>query len=89
MSRTKKAEYTKSKQFDATCRNHGACPYCRGNRFRARTKVEQAAEAELKTIDQLAEEQGVKPVENIDEFPRTTDDDEGFEEEIDDLRKGG
>jgi hypothetical protein len=24
--------YRKSKRFDATCRNHGACAWCRGNR---------------------------------------------------------
>ena len=24
--------YTKSKRFDATCRNHGSCPYCESNR---------------------------------------------------------
>lgn len=24
--------YRKSKVFDATCRNHGGCPYCEGNR---------------------------------------------------------
>ena len=24
--------YRKSKVFDKTCRNHGGCPYCEGNR---------------------------------------------------------
>ncbi|MBO7330061.1 MAG: hypothetical protein J6W00_14965 [Lentisphaeria bacterium] len=24
--------YRKSKAFDKTCRNHGGCPYCQGNR---------------------------------------------------------
>lgn len=24
--------YRKSKRFDKTCRNHGGCPYCEGNR---------------------------------------------------------
>ena len=24
--------YRKSKQYDKTCRNHGECPYCAGNR---------------------------------------------------------
>lgn len=32
MTRTKKRPYTKSKRFDKTCRNHGSCPYCEGNR---------------------------------------------------------
>ena len=25
-------QYRKSKAFDKTCRNHGGCPYCEGNR---------------------------------------------------------
>ena len=25
--------YRKSKRFDKTCRNHGGCPYCEGNRM--------------------------------------------------------
>lgn len=33
MSRTIKRPYTRSKRFDATCRNHGACPWCRRNRL--------------------------------------------------------
>jgi hypothetical protein len=33
MSRTRKAEYTGSKRFDRTCRNHGSCDYCRENRL--------------------------------------------------------
>ncbi|MBU0653702.1 MAG: hypothetical protein KJ914_01060 [Gammaproteobacteria bacterium] len=24
--------YHRSKQFDRTCRNHGSCPWCEGNR---------------------------------------------------------
>lgn len=24
--------YRKSKSFDKSCRNHGSCPYCQGNR---------------------------------------------------------
>ena len=27
--------YRKSKRFDKTCRNHGGCPYCEGNRKHA------------------------------------------------------
>ena len=33
MSKTRKKAYTKSKVFDRTCRNHGSCPYCKGNRL--------------------------------------------------------
>ena len=39
MSRTKKQPYTKSKRFDMSCRCHGGCPYCLGNRL-IRTKKE-------------------------------------------------
>ena len=33
MSRTKKRKRTGSKAFDRTCRNHGGCPRCLGNRL--------------------------------------------------------
>ena len=38
-------EYRKAyripKSVDPTCRNHGTCPYCKGNRLYQRTKEEQ------------------------------------------------
>ena len=33
MSRTVKQAYRKSRVFDKTCRNNGACSYCRDNRL--------------------------------------------------------
>lgn len=33
MARTYKNPYTKSKRFDASCRCHGGCPWCLGNRM--------------------------------------------------------
>lgn len=36
--------YRGSKIFDKTCRNHGACPYCKGNRLYNATKKERIAE---------------------------------------------
>lgn len=30
--------YRRSKAFDATCRNHGSCPWCRENRLHATRK---------------------------------------------------
>lgn len=39
MSRTIKHHYTKSKAFDKTCRCHGGCPWCEGNRL-IRTRKE-------------------------------------------------
>ena len=33
----KRKQFRKSKRFDRTCRNHGKCPWCEGNRtFQAR-----------------------------------------------------
>ncbi len=35
-------QYRKSKLFDSTCRNHGSCPWCYGNRtakWRSKRKV--------------------------------------------------
>lgn len=31
--REKRKPYRKSKAISRTCRNHGSCPYCRGNRL--------------------------------------------------------
>ena len=28
----KRKQFRKSKSFDRTCRNHGSCPWCEGNR---------------------------------------------------------
>ena len=32
MSKSRKKAYTKAKAIDRSCRNHGSCPYCQGNR---------------------------------------------------------
>ncbi len=32
----------RSKAFDASCRNHGSCPYCQSNRQHADVKREMA-----------------------------------------------
>jgi len=40
MSRTYKQEYTKSKRFDKTCRNHGTCSYCKSNRTYKNSKYD-------------------------------------------------
>jgi hypothetical protein len=36
--------YTKSKRFDKSCRCHGGCPYCEGNRTHKHKKQEKSAE---------------------------------------------
>ena len=49
MSNTIRKPYQKSRRFDKTCRCHGGCPYCLGNRMHKHLK--QYA----KTRDQLKE----------------------------------
>jgi hypothetical protein len=48
MSRTKKKPYSGSKRFARTCRNHGACSWCVGNRKHFDRRARKAAEAQLK-----------------------------------------
>jgi hypothetical protein len=48
MSRTRKRPYTKSKRFDASCRCHGSCGYCRSNRLHFDRKNRTAAEEQLR-----------------------------------------
>lgn len=35
--------YRGSKSFDRSCRNHGGCPYCEGNRTISRKRLKIAA----------------------------------------------
>lgn len=44
MSRSTKRPYRKSRAFDASCRCHGSCPWCRGNRGHKNAKRVLAAE---------------------------------------------
>lgn len=36
--------YRKSKAFDSSCRNHGSCPWCEGNRKYHDRKAEDSAD---------------------------------------------
>lgn len=56
MSRTKKQPYRGSRRFDRSCRNHGSCGYCFGNRMHNHHKKEMAARHELEEYQQ---EEGV------------------------------
>lgn len=40
--------YRGAKVIDATCRNHGSCKWCEGNRTHKNDKRELAAEQELR-----------------------------------------
>ncbi len=44
----KRRQYRKSKAFDKTCRNHGSCSYCEGNRGYKNKIREMSADEELK-----------------------------------------
>ena len=44
MSKTQRKPYRGSRRFDKTCRCHGSCPYCRGNRTHNDRKRRKAAE---------------------------------------------
>lgn len=41
MSRTKKHPYTGAKRVSKSCRNHGSCEWCRGNRLHNTYKKEE------------------------------------------------
>lgn len=47
----KRKQYYGSKSFDRSCRNHGDCNYCKGNRLHSSDKREMAAEQRAKEID--------------------------------------
>jgi 5-methylcytosine-specific restriction endonuclease McrA len=44
-------EYRKAKRFDRSCRNHGSCPYCQGNREHSNKKRELSAKEKEKEND--------------------------------------
>jgi hypothetical protein len=46
----KRAPFRKSKAFDRTCRNHGKCPYCEGNRT-------FQSEKEIQRVESFGEEE--------------------------------
>ncbi len=48
MSRTRKQAYTGSKRFDYSCRCHGSCGYCRGNRLHRDQRERNAASQQLR-----------------------------------------
>lgn len=47
MSRTYKKPYTKSKAISRSCRCHGSCAYCRGNRKYSTNKRKEKSKDEL------------------------------------------
>lgn len=47
----KRKPYRRSKAFDYSCRNHGGCPWCEGNRLHNSMVKEEAANQNLKEED--------------------------------------
>ena len=48
MSRTYRRKKTGGKAVDPSCRNHGDCPWCQGNRRYNERRDEEKAEYEVK-----------------------------------------
>lgn len=46
----KRKPYSKAKMYDKTCRNHGSCPWCSGNRLNKNKKVEEETKDKIKEI---------------------------------------
>ena len=46
MGKTTKQPYRQSRRFDASCRCHGGCPHCEGNKLnRFKSQETQASQA--------------------------------------------
>lgn len=44
-------EYRGSKAIDSTCRNHGGCPWCEGNRINKYKNLDKISKKELQDFD--------------------------------------
>lgn len=54
-----RADFRGSKRFDRSCRNHGGCGYCKGNRTFASRKAEAAAIAAVHEYERATHREGV------------------------------
>lgn len=60
----KRAEYRGCKFADRTCRNHGSCNYCKGNRlYNVNKRLDMAAEKMLETEMNRPAEELLKPLD--------------------------
>lgn len=48
----KRKKYRGAKSFDRTCRNHGSCSYCEGNRQHKNKKALASAQAEYEAWEE-------------------------------------
>lgn len=46
--KVKRRPYRGSKRWDRSCRNHGGCGYCRGNRLHGRKLAERSADEQVR-----------------------------------------
>lgn len=44
----KRKPYRRSKAVDYSCRNHGDCPWCKGNRTNRKREKKRVAEEQIK-----------------------------------------
>ena len=51
MGKEHRKPYHGAKAVDPTCRNHGGCPYCEGNRLISRKRKEQASKDKLNEFE--------------------------------------
>lgn len=54
----KRKPFRGSKRVDSTCRNHGSCPQCEGNRKFRDKKLKEAATTEIKEYENSHPETG-------------------------------
>lgn len=73
-------EYKGSKRIACSCRNHGSCDYCKGNRLYQTTKEKQKAEHKLREErDRLASQRVLREMAAAmfeEEFGEPTDPDD-------------
>ena len=46
-------QYRGSKAIDKSCRNHGDCPCCQGNRLYRAHRLEEKAKQDIETAEEL------------------------------------
>ena len=54
-NKEKRKEYYGAKRIDPSCRNHGGCPYCEGNRL---YKAKLSEEKEYEILEEWKIQQG-------------------------------
>ena len=47
----KRKPYAGAKAIDRTCRNHGSCGWCKGNRLYQRSKADEASVQRMRYFD--------------------------------------